>query len=93
MDSMQITEMSCDLTIRKLMEDRKVALTDSLVNSAAWTHNTNINRLGYTHLQLVTGKSCNLPGLPMGNETTESVLDTEAVQNVMERIPKTQAEF
>ena len=46
-----------------------------------------------THLQLVTGKSCNLPGLTMGNEATESVLDREAVQNVMERILKTQEKF
>ena len=36
---------SCDLTIKKLMEERKVALTDSLVNSAAWTNNTNVNKL------------------------------------------------
>ena len=44
------------------MEDRKVALTDSLVKAAAWTHNTNVNRLGYTPMQLVMGKLCNLLG-------------------------------
>ena len=29
-----------DLTIKKLMEEKKTALNDSLVNAAAWTHNT-----------------------------------------------------
>ena len=48
---------SCDVTIRKLMEEKKVVLTDSLVKAAVWTHNTNIDKLGYTPLQLVTGKS------------------------------------
>ena len=75
------------------MENRKVALTDSLVNSAAWTHNTNINRLGYTPLQLVIGKLCSLPDLMMGNEATESVSDMEAVQKVRERKLKNQVEF
>ena len=63
------------------------------MNSAAWTHNTSMNRLGYTPLPFVTGKSCNLPGLTIGNEVIESVLDTEEVQKVMARILKTQAEF
>ena len=31
---------SADLTIKKLMEEKKTALNDSLVNSAAWIHNT-----------------------------------------------------
>ena len=57
------------------------------------THNTNINKLGYTLLYLVTGKSCNLPGLTIGNVASESVSDTEAVQNFMERILKTIAKF
>ena len=38
-------------------------------------------------------KSCNLPGLTIGNKATESVSYTEAVQRVMERVIKTQAEF
>ena len=63
-----------------------MVLTDSLVKIASWIHNTNVNKLGYTPLQLVTGKSCNLPGLTMGNVASESVSDIEAVQKVMERI-------
>ena len=48
---------SADLTIKKLMEENKVALSDSLVKAAAWTHNTSVNRLGYSPLQLVTGQA------------------------------------
>ena len=62
------------------MEEKKTALTDSLVKAAAWTHNSSINKLGYTPLQLVTGKSVNLPGLVMRNQSTESLTDCEAVQ-------------
>ena len=71
------------------MEEKKVALTDSVAKAEAWTHNTNVNKLGYTPLQLVTGKSFVLLGLTMGNEATESLLDTEAVQKVIERLMKT----
>merc|ERR1712240_48972 len=31
---------SCDLTIKKLMEEKKIGLIDVLVKTAAWTHNT-----------------------------------------------------
>ena len=44
--------------------------------------------MGYTPLQLVTGKSCNLPGLTVGNEATVSISEIEAVQKVMEIIIK-----
>ena len=49
--------------------------------------------MGYTPLQLVTGKSCNLPGLTVGNEATVSISEIEAVQKVMERIMELQEEF
>ena len=39
---------SADLTIRKLLEEKKTALNDSLVKAAAWTHNNMVNKLGYT---------------------------------------------
>ena len=38
--------------VKKLMEDKRVALTDSLVKAAEWTHNMNVNKLGYTPMQL-----------------------------------------
>ena len=68
-------------------------MNDSLVKAAAWMHDINVNKLRYKPLQLVTSKSCNLPGLTMGNKLTESVLDTEAVQRVMETLWRTQEEF
>ena len=54
-------------------------LNDFLVKTAAWTHNTCINILGYTPLHLVTGKLCTLPGLSMRNVAIESVIQAEAV--------------
>ena len=33
-----------------------------------FTYNTNVNKLGYTPLQLEIVKSCNLPGLTTGNK-------------------------
>ena len=50
-----------DLTIKKLLEEKKTHLNNSLAKAAAWTHNTSVNKLGYTPLQLVTGKSVTLP--------------------------------
>ena len=41
----------------------------------------------------MTRKSYNLPGSKIGNVASESVFDTEAVQNVVERILKVTAEF
>ena len=82
-----------DLTIKKLMEEKKTALSDSLVKAAAWTHNTSINKLGYSPLQLVTSKSVTLPGLTTGNVSTESMTDCEAVQKIMEDLNKIESEF
>ena len=48
---------SADLTIKKLLEEKKIALNDSLVKAAAGTDNTSVNKLGYTSLQLVTRKA------------------------------------
>ena len=70
---------SADLTIKKLLEEKEMALNDSLIKAAAWTHNTSVNKLGYTPLQLVTGKAVTLPGHTTGNLATESLTDCEAV--------------
>ena len=64
---------SADQTIKKLLEEKKTALNESLVKAATWTHNTSVNKLGYTPLQLVTGKAVTLPGLTTGNIATESL--------------------
>ena len=79
---------SSDLTIKKLMEDKKIGLTDILVKTAAWMHDTNVNRAGFSLLTLVTGKAVNIPGLTIGYEGTESVMDAEAVKRIMETIQK-----
>ena len=82
-----------DLKIKKMMEEKKSALTDSLVKAAAWTHNTSVNKLGYSPMQLMTGKSVTLPGLTTGNIATESMTDCEAVQRTLENLTKTVSEF
>ena len=39
-----------DIKIKKLIEDKKVQLTYMLVKAASWTHNSNVNKLGYSPL-------------------------------------------
>ena len=51
---------SADVTIRKMMEDKRTPLMDALVKAAAWTHNTSINKLGFLPLHLVIGKAITL---------------------------------
>merc|ERR1712112_327235 len=58
---------SVDATIKKLMTEKDIELDDTLIKPAAWTHNTNINKLGYSPLTLVTGKAVSIPGITMGN--------------------------
>ena len=58
------------------MEEKKVPLSDSLVKAAAWTHNMSVNKLGYSPIQLVTGKAVTIPGLTTGNVASESMSDS-----------------
>ena len=76
-----------------MTEEKGTALTDSLVKAAAQTCNISINKLGYSPLQLVTGKAVNLPGLTTGNPTTENMTDSEIVQRTMENLSKIVSEF
>ena len=76
---------SCDIIVNKVMEKDKNLKLQTAVNMASWTHNTNVNVLGYSPLQLVTGKSIVLPGLTNGNVVTDSEYDDEAVRKIMER--------
>ena len=76
---------SADVTVNKMLEaDKKIDLKMA-VNMAAWTHNTNVNILGYEPMRLVTGKSVIFPGISTGNLATESLFDSEAVSKIMER--------
>ena len=47
---------------------------------AAKTHNTNINRLDFDTLTLVTGKAVMFPGLSDGEIASESLYNLEAVK-------------
>ena len=76
---------SCDVIVKKILEEDKKVVLQEAVTMAAWTHNTNVNVLGYSPLQLVTGKSIVFPGLTTGNKATESLYDDETVQKIMER--------
>merc|ERR1712240_834030 len=84
---------SCNLTIKKLMDDKKVELADIMVKTASWTHNTNVNKAGFSPLTLVTGKTVSIPGLTKGTEGSESLTDAEAVNRIMETIHKVTKEF
>ena len=56
-------------------------------------HNTSVNKLGYSPLQLVTGKAVTLPGLTTGNVATESMSDSKVVQRTLENLTRIVAEF
>merc|ERR1712240_202213 len=60
---------------------------------AAFTHNTSVNKAGFSQLQVVTGKAANIPGLTMGNEGSESLTDAEAVNKIIETRSKVTQEF
>ena len=72
-----------DIAIRKLMEEG-VDL-EKAVDIAAWTHNTNMNKLGYDPLSLVTGKAVIFPGILSADIATESMYDNKAIKRIMER--------
>ena len=38
---------SCDIIVKKAMEEDKNLKLQTAVNMASWTHNTNVNVLGY----------------------------------------------
>ena len=76
---------SADVIVRKVLECNKKLGLQKAVDLAAWTHNTNVNVLGYEPMRLVTGKSVNLPGITVGSDATESLFDSEAIQKIMER--------
>ena len=73
--------------------NNKVQLSNNLVKSASWVHNTNVNRLGFSPLQIATGKAVTIPGLSTANLASESVTEAEAVRNVMDRMRKMVEEF
>ena len=75
---------SCDVIVKKDMEEDKKLRLQIAVNMASLTHNTNVNVLGFSPLQLVTGKSIVLPGLNNGNVATDSEYDDQAVRMIID---------
>ena len=84
---------AADLTVKRLMEEKRVPLSYSLVKAAAWTHNTIMNKLGFSPLQLVKGKAALIPRLTTGTIAIESMTDAEAVQRTMENLTNVISEF
>lgn len=75
------------------MEGYKKILLQEAVSMASWSHNTNVNVLGYAPLQLVTGKNVVFPGLVIGIVATESLYDDEMVRKIMEQYYGLMKEF
>ena len=76
---------SCDVIIKKIMQQDKELTLQEAVHMAEWTHNTNVNVLGFTPLQLVTGKSVVMLGVVNEDVATDSLYDDEQVRKIMER--------
>ena len=74
--------------MNKIIEENKKISLQQAVNMAVWTHNTNINRLGFDPLTLVTGKAVVFPGLSDVDIVSKSFYDSEAVRKIMERHTK-----
>ena len=84
---------TADLTVKKRMEEKRVPFSDSLIKAAAWTHNTSVNKCGFSRLQLVTGKAAMIPGLTTRKVASESMIDAEAVQRTMVNLTNVISEF
>ena len=67
------------------MEEDKNVRLQIVENMESSTHNTNVIVLGFSPLQLVTGKSIVLPGLNNSNVATDSEYDDEAIRKMMEQ--------
>ena len=51
---------------------------------ASWTHNTNVNVLGYQPLQSVRSESVMIPRLTMGDMANDLLFDDGMIRRVME---------
>ena len=81
------------MTIKKLIEDKKIQLLDMLVMATSWTHKLSRNKSGYSPMELATGNAVMIFGLTMVNVATESMIDAEAVKKIMENLTRTIVEF
>ena len=65
----------------------------TIVNKAAWTHNTSVNVKGFTPMMIVTGKAVMQPDLSQSDTATSVMSDSEAVKKVISRMHKIHEEF
>ena len=65
------------------LETDKTLKLQEAVNIAAWSQNTNVNKLDYSPMQLQLGKAVTLPGLIEGNIVTDSPFDSELVEKLI----------
>ena len=84
---------SANVVVSKVLEDNPKTSLQTAVNLASWTHNTNINKLGYSPLHLVTGNSIIFPGIVTENISTDSLSENESIRRIIERHPKVTEEF
>ena len=63
------------------------------MKTSAWTHNTYINKLGYSLFKLVIGKAVTLLGLSRGIVVSESVTDAEVMRTIIKTISRMIAEI
>ena len=82
-----------DIIMGKVKEGDKSLTDQQAVNIASWSHNTNVNKLGYTHLQLQVGKSIGLPGFTEGTMVTNSKFKYELVEKLVMNMKKTVEQF
>ena len=73
----------CDVIIKKAMQTDKTLTLQEAVNIAAWSHNTNVNKLGYSPMQLQLGKAVTLPGFTEGSIVTDSKFENELVEKLI----------
>ena len=76
---------NCDVIVKKIIDEVKKVGLGEAVDMASWTHNPNVNVLGFQPLPLVTGKSLMIPGLTMGDMATDSLYDDEMIRKILER--------
>ena len=69
------------------MKQEKATICDNLRQSATIPEDIVFIR------SLITGKAITIPGLTIGNEATEHLTNSEAIQSTMETINKTISKF
>ena len=79
--------------IQKILLEEPGQNLQTVVNQAAWTHNTSTHVGGYTPLTLATGKAIFYPGLSESDEATSAMCDSEAIKKVITRTQRIHEEF